>query len=583
MLQRFRALTVGKESGKSRRKEPPVLTKFALLCVLSSTVLGVEPNPPTSYPLRDTSGQPAGFAGPIAISSGTPLQIWYTENVSSTFASTGQFGTLFPEALTDGSFDFQTFVPIWPTQTEDPPNCEFDVFGPGVSGPAQIGSGQSILRDYVSRQGPPAISTRKSVSASESGDVVLFNWAIEEPCPQWNAETSASPGTPVSLVDSAFRVEGFRLNAEPLTGDAPYPLQSNATSMLDVSGDGEWAAFDSSAPAMTSLTDTTSTTQIYAQPINSSYASVWPSRRVSRNPSTGQPANAGCAAPSVSYDGSRIAFESSATNLAGGDYSHLSSLDLYDPSANVFVAVGLGNAADWFSSLQVVRVSADSPKLADATEGQILAGGFGSQISYDGTRVAYVGSVVTADGVSTAIIVTTLSTDQQGVVSVADRRVVALVPGMRPTNMVEFPWAMSPDGTVIAYAPESVTDTLPNLVTYSAIVTARECAGNWFLRTVRAESSWQQTVTALDVGGNNSYVAYGTADSSSPFIVSIPPAADIAQDGIAGQSNGVVDFGDLLAFLNWSDTLDPNADLNHDGIVDFEDFLWFFAAYDSQC
>ncbi|MBM4108242.1 MAG: hypothetical protein FJ255_05445 [Phycisphaerae bacterium] len=47
--------------------------------------------------------------------------------------------------------------------------------------------------------------------------------------------------------------------------------------------------------------------------------------------------------------------------------------------------------------------------------------------------------------------------------------------------------------------------------------------------------------------------------------------------------DGVIDFNDLLGFLNDFNALDPCADLNGDGVVDFNDFLEFLNIYNAGC
>jgi len=47
--------------------------------------------------------------------------------------------------------------------------------------------------------------------------------------------------------------------------------------------------------------------------------------------------------------------------------------------------------------------------------------------------------------------------------------------------------------------------------------------------------------------------------------------------------DGVVDFADYLAFLNLYDALDPAVDFTGDGIVDFGDYLEFLNLYDAGC
>ncbi|MBM4108979.1 MAG: hypothetical protein FJ255_09270 [Phycisphaerae bacterium] len=47
--------------------------------------------------------------------------------------------------------------------------------------------------------------------------------------------------------------------------------------------------------------------------------------------------------------------------------------------------------------------------------------------------------------------------------------------------------------------------------------------------------------------------------------------------------DGVVDFNDFLVFLNWYNTADPRADLNGDGVIDFNDLLEYLNQYNTPC
>jgi hypothetical protein len=47
--------------------------------------------------------------------------------------------------------------------------------------------------------------------------------------------------------------------------------------------------------------------------------------------------------------------------------------------------------------------------------------------------------------------------------------------------------------------------------------------------------------------------------------------------------DGVVDFNDLLEFLNRYNTQDACADLNADGVIDFNDFLEYVNIYNAGC
>jgi hypothetical protein len=48
-------------------------------------------------------------------------------------------------------------------------------------------------------------------------------------------------------------------------------------------------------------------------------------------------------------------------------------------------------------------------------------------------------------------------------------------------------------------------------------------------------------------------------------------------------ADGVIDFNDLLVFLNLYNTQDPRADFNHDGVIDFNDLLVFLNEYNAGC
>jgi hypothetical protein len=47
--------------------------------------------------------------------------------------------------------------------------------------------------------------------------------------------------------------------------------------------------------------------------------------------------------------------------------------------------------------------------------------------------------------------------------------------------------------------------------------------------------------------------------------------------------DGVVDFNDLLAFLNDFNAQNPHADLTEDGVVDFNDLLAFLNLFNTPC
>jgi glycosidase len=60
-----------------------------------------------------------------------------------------------------------------------------------------------------------------------------------------------------------------------------------------------------------------------------------------------------------------------------------------------------------------------------------------------------------------------------------------------------------------------------------------------------------------------------------PVFIDLCPA-DLDDDG-------VVDFNDFLVYLNWYNAGDPRADLNGDGVIDFNDLLEYLNQYNTPC
>jgi len=90
---------------------------------------------------------------------------------------------------------------------------------------------------------------------------------------------------------------------------------------------------------------------------------------------------------------------------------------------------------------------------------------------------------------------------------------------------------------------------------------------------LNALDQWRLSVSGDEFG---SYTAFG--DTGTPgfyFMRSCCPAD--------WNADGVVDFNDLLAFLNDYNAGDPRADVNRDGVVDFNDFLAFLNDYNTPC
>ena len=106
----------------------------------------------------------------------------------------------------------------------------------------------------------------------------------------------------------------------------------------------------------------------------------------------------------------------------------------------------------------------------------------------------------------------------------------------------------------------SVISTVPGLTTTSYVIPEGVLANC---------QTYFWGVTAVNVSGSvASTPASLTFDSKRP--------TDLNDDG-------VVDFGDFLAFFNCYDVEGPCADLDGNEGVDFGDFLFFFNGYDVEC
>ncbi|MBM4108020.1 MAG: hypothetical protein FJ255_04310 [Phycisphaerae bacterium] len=83
------------------------------------------------------------------------------------------------------------------------------------------------------------------------------------------------------------------------------------------------------------------------------------------------------------------------------------------------------------------------------------------------------------------------------------------------------------------------------------------------------------------VAGN---VAMGLYKVTSPLTIYVPAMVPSGNPCRADLNcDGVVDFNDLLVFLNLYNALDPRADFNGDGVVDFNDFLEYLNIYNTPC
>ncbi|MBM4109357.1 MAG: hypothetical protein FJ255_11225, partial [Phycisphaerae bacterium] len=136
----------------------------------------------------------------------------------------------------------------------------------------------------------------------------------------------------------------------------------------------------------------------------------------------------------------------------------------------------------------------------------------------------------------------------------------------------------------------SLPDTNPLVVqlsnnggsTYTTIETVTENTLSWVRRQVRVSdfmtptSTMRLRVIARDDTGA---IVEAAVDEVSAFAMGCPtPACPGDWNG-----DGVVDFNDLLDFLNDFNAGAPRADVNGDGVVDFNDFLEFLNMYNTPC
>jgi hypothetical protein len=134
---------------------------------------------------------------------------------------------------------------------------------------------------------------------------------------------------------------------------------------------------------------------------------------------------------------------------------------------------------------------------------------------------------------------------------------------------------VAPDGTVyfgnngLLAGNVSTAGGAPNVVdTVENVWVPSPAAGDWRVR-VRGDEIVRDAVPGTPgVDANYGLVVSG-----------VTPA------GCRGDWNGdgVIDFNDLLAYLNDYNAQDPRADVNGDGVVDFNDLLAFLNLYNAGC
>jgi len=83
------------------------------------------------------------------------------------------------------------------------------------------------------------------------------------------------------------------------------------------------------------------------------------------------------------------------------------------------------------------------------------------------------------------------------------------------------------------------------------------------------------------VAGNVELGLYKVVSPQTLFIPAVVPAGAPCPADL--NCDGVVDFNDLLEYLNRYNAQLPSADLNGDGVVDFNDLLEYLNRYNTAC
>jgi murein tripeptide amidase MpaA len=122
-----------------------------------------------------------------------------------------------------------------------------------------------------------------------------------------------------------------------------------------------------------------------------------------------------------------------------------------------------------------------------------------------------------------------------------------------------------------------------NGVSFVTIETVTENTSAWVRRQIRVSDYMTPTASmrlrfiARDTTGA---IVEAAVDECSAFALNCPATPPCLADW---NGDGVVDFNDLLDYLNDFNAGNPRADLNGDGVVDFNDLLEFLNHYNSPC
>lgn len=320
-----------------------------------------------------------------------------------------------------------------------------------------------------------------------------------------------------------------------------------------VSFDGRYVAFESTATNLSSSVGVGIC--IYVRDMAAG------TTRLASVASDGSPANLGSAHASISGDGRYVTFDSAANNLADRDINNTRDVFLHDLVGG--------------STLMVSR-SWDGWSGFDASYGP-------AQTSSDGRFVvfqSFANDIVLPDSNFSADIFLfdreTGTNERVSVNSAGDL-----------TNFGSSVPSVSDDGRFVVWASDA-TNLVPGDTNAKSDV---------FLRDRLLGLTRRLSVEVAGVQGNGNsgrpgltpdgrFVVFESFASNlvpgdtngvyDVFVTQVRCPADISADG-------VVDFGDFLAFFNSFDAGDLNADITGDAGVDFGDFLAFFNAFDVAC
>ncbi len=148
--------------------------------------------------------------------------------------------------------------------------------------------------------------------------------------------------------------------------------------MPDITPDGTYVAFSSDASNLLSTTETTAVNQVYVHNMKTGATTI---ASVSSTGAVGDAASAGTYGPSISNNGTLVAFESDATNLVADDTNAVTDAFVHDMVTGVTTRVSVN--ADGSQA-----IPSPLPDGVTDTTTPVVAGA-GPQISGDGTTVAF--------------------------------------------------------------------------------------------------------------------------------------------------------------------------------------------------